>query len=110
MTLLPVAVALFVSPAAAALVYADARRRALSRRYGTAAASAVGLVSFGGFLVAAISGTGLLSAYYRLLKQPVIAVTPLDLVFSMFLLGLAVTALAVLGYGIGSRFGPLSPS
>ncbi|MDS0219800.1 hypothetical protein NDI54_00340 [Haloarcula sp. S1AR25-5A] len=110
MTLLPVAVALFVSPAAAALVYADARRRDLSRRHCTAAASAVGLASFGGFLVAALFGTGLFSVYYRLLNRPVIVVTPLDFILSLVSFGLAVTALAVLGYGVASRYGPLAPS
>ncbi|EMA10810.1 hypothetical protein SAMN05443574_10220 [Haloarcula vallismortis] len=110
MTLLPVAVALFVSPAVTALVYADARRRALSRRYCTAAASTVGIASFGGFLAATALGSDLLSAYYRLLNQPVIAVTPLDLLLSLLLFGLANTTLAVIGYGVASRYGPLASS
>ena len=110
MTLLPVIIALFVSPVATALVYADASRRALSRRYCTAAASVVGLASFGGFLAASALGSGLLSASYRLLNQPVIAVTPLDLLLSLLCFGLAITALAVLGYGLTSRYGPLAPS
>jgi hypothetical protein len=110
MTFLPVAVALFVSPAAAALVYADARRRDLSQRDCTAAASAVGLASFGGFLAASVLGSGLLSVYYRLLNQPAIAVTPLDLLLSLLLFGLAITALAVVGYGLTSRYGPLASS
>jgi len=110
MTLLPVAIALFVSPAAAALVYVDASRRALSRRYRTVAAFAVGLASFGGFLAAAVFGSGLFSAFYRLLERPVIAVTPLDLLLSLLCFGLAITALALLGYGLTSRYGPLAPS
>ena len=110
MTLLPVFVALFVSPAAAALAYADAGRRDLSQRYCAVAASAVGLASFAGFLAAAVFGSGLLSAYYRLLDRPAVAVTPLDLLLSLLLFGLAVTALAVLGYGLTSRYGPLAPS
>ncbi|GGK55164.1 hypothetical protein [Haloarcula sebkhae] len=110
MTLLPIVVALFVSPAVTALVYADARRCDLSQRYCTAAASAVGLASFGGFLVASVLGSGLLSVYYRLLNQPVIAVTPLDLLLSLLCFGLATTALAVLGYGLTSRYGPLASS
>ena len=110
MTLLPIVAALFVSPAVSALVYADASRRDLSRRYRTAAVSAVGLASFGGFLAASALGSGLLSASYRLLNQPVIAVTPLDLLLSLLLFGLAITALAVLGYGLTSRYGPLAPS
>ncbi|NHN64092.1 hypothetical protein G9463_12375 [Haloarcula sp. JP-Z28] len=110
MTLLPVVVALFVSPAAAALVYVDATRRDLSKRYYTVAAFAVGLASFGGFLAASALGSGLLSASYRLLNQPVIAVTPLDLLLSLLCFGLAVTALAVLGYGLTSRYGPLASS
>jgi hypothetical protein len=110
MTLLPVFVALFVSPAAAALVYADARRRDLSHRYCTAAASAVGLASFGGFVAASVFGSGLLSSFYRLLDRPVIAVTPLDLLLSLLFFGLAITAVAVLGYGLASRYGPLAPS
>ncbi|MDT3433557.1 hypothetical protein [Haloarcula sp. 1CSR25-25] len=110
MTLLPVFVALFVSPAAAALVYADARRRDLSHRYCTAAASAVGLASFGGFLAASLFGSGLISTYYRLLDRPVIAFTPLDFLLSLLLAGLAVTVLAVLAYGLTSRYGPFAPS
>ncbi|KAA9399842.1 hypothetical protein Har1130_01815 [Haloarcula sp. CBA1130] len=110
MTLLPVVVALFVSPAAAALAYADARRRDLSQRYCTAAASAVGLASFGGFLAASLFGSGLFSAYYRLLDRPVIAVTPLDFLLSLLYLGLSITVLAVLGYGVASRYGPLTSS
>ncbi|AAV47014.1 unknown [Haloarcula marismortui ATCC 43049] len=110
MTLLPVVVALFVSPAVTALVYADARRRDLSQRYCTVAAFAVGLASFGGFLAASVLGSGLFSAFYRLLNQPVIAVTPLDLLLSLLCFGLAVTALAVLGYGLTSRYGPLASS
>jgi len=108
MTLLPVFAALFVSQVAAALVYADATRRGLSQRYRTIAAAAVGLASFGGFLAAAVFGSGLLAAYYRLLNRPVIAVTPLDLVLSLLLFGLAITALAVVGYGVVSRYGPLA--
>ena len=110
MTFLPALVALFVSPVAVALVYADAGRRGLSRRYRTAAASAVGLASFGGFLVAAVFGSGLFSASHRLLGRPAIAVTPLDYLLSLLLFGLVGTALAVLGYGFASRFGPLAPS
>ncbi|EMA33460.1 hypothetical protein [Haloarcula japonica] len=110
MTLLPIVAALFVSPAVAALVYADARRRDLSRRYRTAAASVVGFASFAGFLAASVLGSELFSAYYRLLNQPAIAVTPLDLLFSLLLFGFAITALAVLGYGLTSRYGPLAPS
>jgi len=108
MTLLPVVVALFVSPAAAALVYVDATRRDLSKRYCTVAAFAVGLASFGGFLAAAVFGSGLFSAFYRLLERPVIAVTPLDLLLSSLLFGLTGTALALLGYGVASRYGPLA--
>jgi hypothetical protein len=110
MTLLPVVVALVVSPVAAALVYADAARRDLSQRYCTIAAFAVGLASFGGFLAAAVFGSGLFSAFYRFLNRPVIAVTPLDLLLSLLLFGLAITALAVLGYGFASRYGPLAPA
>ncbi|EMA16488.1 hypothetical protein [Haloarcula marismortui] len=110
MTLLPVVAALFVSPAVTALVYVDATRRDLSKRYCTVAAFAVGLASFGGFLAASALGSGLLSASYRLLNQPVIAVTPLDLLLSLLCFGLAVTALAVLGYGLTSRYGPLASS
>ncbi|WP_336336661.1 hypothetical protein [Haloarcula brevis] len=110
MTLLPVLAALFVSPVAVALVYADAGRRDLSRRYRTAAAAAVGSASFGGFLVAAVYGSGLFSASHRLLGLPAVAVTPLDFLLSLLLFGLAGTALAVLGYGVASRLGPLAAS
>ncbi|EMA19658.1 hypothetical protein [Haloarcula argentinensis] len=110
MALLPIVVALFVSPAVTALVYVDARRRDLSRRYCTAAASAVGLASFGGFLVASVLGSGIFSTYYRLVSQPAVAVTPLDLILSLLLFGFAITALAVLGYGLTSRYGPLASS
>ncbi|GCF14161.1 hypothetical protein Harman_20960 [Haloarcula mannanilytica] len=110
MTLLPAFVALFVSPVAAALVYADASRRDLSQRYRTIAAAAVGVASFGGFLAAAVFGNGLFSVYYRLLDRRFIAVTPIDLLFSLLLFGLAITALAVVGYGVASRYGPLAPS
>ncbi|AUG48369.1 hypothetical protein BVU17_12845 [Haloarcula taiwanensis] len=109
MTLLPVLAALFVSPVAVALVYADAGRRDLSSRYRAVAAATVGVASFGGFLAAAVFGSGLLSAYRRLLDQPAVAVTPLEFLLSLLLFGLVGTALAVLGYGVASRFGPLAP-
>lgn len=108
MTLLPVFFALFVSPVAAALVYADATQQGLSRRHRTVFPAAVGLISFGGFLAAAAFGSGLFTTYYRLMDRPVV-VTPLDLLLSLLLFGLTITTLAVIGYGVSSRYGPFTP-
>jgi len=110
MTLLPVLIALFITPAAAALVFADASRRGLSHRRRTVWTIGVGLVSFAGFLGAALLDAGVIATYYGLLDRQVAAVTPLELLARIVAFGVAVTVLAVLGYGLASRFGPFAPS
>ena len=67
----------------------------------------VALVSIGGSLAVAAGD----SALYRLAlaSEPgVIAVTPLQLITTSIGAGLLLSALAVLAYGVGSRYGPLS--
>jgi len=107
-TLLPLLAALFVVPVAVALVLADAGKRGLSRRTRRRWSVGVGVVSLGGFAAAAVLNGSLVSAYNALLGRPVVVVTPLQLLTGLVLVGLAVSALSVLTYGLASRFGPLA--
>lgn len=89
------------------VVYADTNRRALARRTRLRWTVGVGLVSLGGFLGAFAFDSVLSRAYYLILGRPVVVHTPRELLTGLFIVGLTVSAIAVLVYGIGSRSGPL---
>ncbi|MBV0903755.1 hypothetical protein [Haloarcula salina] len=105
---LPLFAALFVVPVAVALVLVDAGKRGLSRRTRRRWSGGVGVVSLGGFVASAALDGALVPAYNALLGRPVVVVTPLQLLTGLVLVGLAVSALAVLTYGVASRYGPLA--
>jgi hypothetical protein len=92
------------------LVYADAARRNLdvSARLGWSALVAV--VSGGGFLAVSRGVSWWYPALYRLLAGDDVVLTPTPWTISALILGggLAIAAIGVLGYGFGSRYGPVS--
>lgn len=69
--------------------------------------SPTGLVSLGGFLGAFVFDRVLSRAYFLVLERQVVVHSPRELLMGLFIVGLSVSAIAVLIYGIGSRFGPL---
>ena len=102
-------IGLLVGLIATSLVVADTLRRDLPARTQAGWIGFVALVSIGGSFAVAIGD----SAVFRLMaagSDPVIAVTPLALLTSLVLASAALSTLAVLAYGVGSRYGPLSPT
>lgn len=91
------------------LVYADAARRNLdaSTRLGWSALVAV--VSGGGFLAVSRGAGWWYPILYRLLTGDDVVLTPTPWTISALIVGggLAIAAIAVLGYGFGSRYGPV---
>jgi hypothetical protein len=96
------ALGVLVSPTVAALVYWDATNAGLSRSARLPAAVCAGAVSFGGFLVPGLAEGGFARVYLGLKPTPVV-VSPLELLFVRLAAGLAVSAMAVLGCGVGFR-------
>ena len=89
------------------LVAVDALRRGLSRRTQAGRLGFVAAVSIGGSLTVALAD----DALFRLWttgNDPVIAVTPLQLLTGVVIAGLTLSTVAVLTYGVGSRYGPLA--
>ena len=94
---------------ATSLVIADTIRRELPARTRGGWIGFVALVSIGGSVGVAVGDT----TVFRLIaagSDPVIAVTPLALLTRLVLASVALSALAVVAYGVGSRYGPLSPT
>lgn len=92
---------------ATGLVVADALRRDLPTRRTLGWTGFVALVSIGGSLTVAVADDTL----YRLWASggdTAIVVTPVQLLTGVVVAGLAVSTLAVLTYGVGSRYGPLA--
>jgi len=90
---------------ATSLVIADTIRRELPARTRGGWIGFVALVSIGGSVGVAVGDT----TVFRLIaagSDPVIAVTPLALLTGIVLTSGFLCALAVLAYGIGSRYGP----
>jgi len=101
-------VGLIVGLVATSLVLADTLRRDLPARTQAGWVSVVALLSIGGSIAVAAGD----STVFRLLAaghDPVVAVTPLALLTRLVLASMALSALAVLAYGVGSRYGSLSP-
>lgn len=111
MLLFGLLLALPVTAVAATVVYRDATRRDLPRTSrlrwtaGVAAASAAGFAFAFGFeswvvrtlLASAPSPSGV-----------VVVTSPMQALTTLFAVGLAVSAAAVLAYGVGSRYGPFA--
>ena len=102
----PLLVSPFVALLVAAGVYADAGRRSLPRGTRLGWTIGTGIVSLGGFVLAFTLESVLFRAYFLTLGRPVVVHSPSELVTFLFLVGLAVSAVTVLGYGVGSRYGP----
>lgn len=88
---------------AAGLVYADAHRREVGRRRRLWWSVAVGVVSAAGFLGALAFDGPLFRAYVALTGTAPVVTSPRHLLAGLLLLGLAISAAAVLAYGAGSR-------
>ena len=102
-------VGLGVGLVATSLVVADTLRRDLPARTQAGWVGFVALLSIGGSIAVAVGD----STVFRLLaasSDPVVAVTPLALLTRLVLASVALSALAVVAYGVGSRYGPLSPT
>ena len=99
---------LVVGLIATSLVLADTIRRDFPIRTQAGWTGFVALVGVGGSLAAAVGD----DALYRLAlaSDTRVAATPLQLITATIGAGLALSALAVLTYGDGSRYGPLSPT
>ncbi|WP_254533897.1 hypothetical protein [Natrinema gelatinilyticum] len=93
------------------IVYTDTKRRALELRTRLLWTIGVGLVSLGGFLGAFVFDSVLSRAYFRayvlILGRPVVVQSPREFLLIPFMVGTTVSAIAVLVYGIRSRFAPL---
>lgn len=100
----------WVTPAitllAAGIVLADTNRRKLAPRTRLFWTAGVGLTSLGVFIGVFMFQRYVYEFYYRVTGQHVITHTPYELVLNSFIAGLLLTAIAVLTYGFGSRFGP----
>lgn len=98
---------LVVAAVATITVYADALRRDVPRRTRHLWAGSVGFVSSGAFVGLCAFGEVLYRAYLGLMGTPKVVHSPRGLVTGLLVGGLAVSSVAVLAYGVGSRYGPL---
>ena len=102
-------VSLIVGLIATSLVVADTLRRDLPARTQAGWIGFVALLSIGGSFAVADGD----DALYRLAlagEPRVVTVTPRQLIGATIGAGLGLSALAVLAYGVRSRYGPLSPT
>ncbi|ESS09995.1 MAG: hypothetical protein A07HN63_00206 [uncultured archaeon A07HN63] len=91
---------------ATAVVVVDTHRRGLSPRVQAGWVGFVAISSIGGSVAVAVGDT----VFLRLLQlgMPLVVVTPFQLLTTVLIAGLTLSALAVLTYGVGSRYGPLA--
>ncbi|WP_232686325.1 hypothetical protein [Halobacterium zhouii] len=89
------------------LVLADAVRRELPPRTRYVWTGSVGVVSLGGFLAVYPFENVLYRLYLEVTGSPAIAPQPREVTAALLLVTLAASAVAVLAYGFGSRYGPL---
>ncbi|AZH24998.1 hypothetical protein [Haloplanus aerogenes] len=92
----------FVAPLVAGLVYLDATRRNFSRSVRLRWTVGVALVSVGGFLLPLFVGDALVRAYLLWTKPAPVVTSPLERLGLHAAVGLAVTGVALVGYGIGT--------
>mgnify|MGYP000181983900 CR=1 FL=1 len=98
-------IGLLVGLIATGLVVADTVRRGLPARTQAGWIGFVALVSIGGSLAAPLID----SVFYRLalaVEPTAVTVTPLQMFATRIGLRLTLSAVAVLAYGVGSRYGP----
>jgi len=98
---------LAVGLVATTVVAVDTHRRGLSTRMQAGWIGFVAVSSIGGSVAVAAGDAGLL----RLLqfgRDPMLVVTPVQLLATVLIAGVTLSALAVLAYGFGSRYGPLA--
>lgn len=110
MALHPLLASPIVTLLAAGLVYADAGRRELPRRTRLGWTLGTALVSLGGYLAVGVFDDLLVRSYLRLLGEPLVVRSPREVLMVLLVAGLAISLTAVLGYGLGSRYGPLAAS
>ncbi len=109
MSLHPLLVSPFVTLLVTGLVYADAKRRALPRQTQLRWTVGVGLVSLGGFLGAYAFDNLLAQAYTRFFEGQIVVHSPREVLTLLFVVGLSISVMAVLVYGVGSRLGLQDP-
>lgn len=90
------------------VVYADAAGRDMTPGVRLGWSAGVAVASLTGFLAAFGLDGVFLRGYVVLADGPVVVTHPRQLVASLFVVGLAVTAGSVLAYGVGTRWGPLA--
>lgn len=100
--------ALSVTALAAGVVYTDSTRRGLARRTRFRWTGSVALVSLTCFAGAFTFETALARVALAATGRPVVVTSPRELLTWLTLVGLFVSAVAVLGYGFGSRVGPFA--
>lgn len=105
MPLHPLLVSPLIAVLAAGIVYADAGRLSLPSRTRLGWTVGVGLVSLGGFLGAFAFDGALARTSALVIGGPVVVHTPRELLVGIFAVGLAISAMAVLIYGFGTRVG-----
>lgn len=98
---------LIIGATGTGLVLADATRRDLSPRTRCLWTGSVGLVSVGGFLTTYFFDDALYRLYLEVTGSPALAPQPREVAATLLLVTLAASAVAVLVYGFGSRYGPL---
>lgn len=111
MLLVGLLLALPVTAVAAGVVYADGARRGLPMASRLRWTAGVSVASLGGFSVAFGLESWLFRIGHSLSGSPgevVVVVSPVELVTTLSGAALAVSAVAVLAYGFGSRYGPFA--
>ena len=98
---------LAVGVVATTVVAVDTHRRGLSTRRQAGWIGFVATISIGGSGAVA-AGDAVLFRLLQFGSDPLLAVTPLQLLVTVLIAGLTLSALAVLAYGFGSRYGPLT--
>ena len=108
MALNPLLVSPIVTLVAMGMVYIDAKRRVLAPRTRFLWTIGVGLVTQVGFLVV-FAFDGLFSRVYSLVfGEQVVVQSPHEFLTFLFAIGLCISVMAVLIYGVGRRFSHLT--
>jgi len=98
---------LFIGVIATGLVFADTNRRNIRFQTRYLWTGFVGVVSLGGFLAVYAVNDAIYQFYLKVTDSPAIAPPPREVATAFLFVALALSVLAVLAYGFGSRYGPL---
>ncbi|WP_313695142.1 hypothetical protein [Halorarum halobium] len=107
MSLHPLVVAPPVVLLAMGVTYADGTRRSLTVPARLRWTLGIGCVSIGGFLAAFAFDGVVFRLYSVAVGRQFIVQSPRELLTILFSIGLVISTVAVLLYGVASRFGPL---